>query len=649
MNRSFTAAACSGLLSLCLGASAQQAAPARLADLPLEALLDMSVSGASRLGSRRSDSPAAVTVIGREQIQALGLRHLSDVLRSVRGLDITSDGTYSFAAVRGMYSSGDYNTRVLLLIDGNRINDNIYDQAVLGSEFPLDLAMVERVEFIAGPASAVYGANALFGVVNIVTRAPRGDGQAEGAVRLGTGGARDLRAWLDTSLAGGRLLLSASHEREDGVAVHEPWFGSGTAHGAGLSRHAWSARWEADGWRLNLVAGLREMGIPASPDIVFGDPRSRDVDRTLLLDLEQRRRWGEEGELLLRAFAGRYRFLGDYVMDYPPVTLNRDIAAGDWWGLETRLTLPLGEAHRAVIGAELQRQQRQLQRNFDVDPEPWSYLDDQVRSWRGGLYADDQWALAENWTLQAGLRFDHDSGRTHTSPRLALSWRAAPGWTWRLQHGSAFREPNVYERRYHGDGPGSWQLNPALRGERVSADELGLEWAAGPWRASASAYRNRAEGLTVLVYRSADQRYQVRNLGQLQTRGLEGELEWLREGDRYRAQASWSQLQRASGWPGANTYPALTGALQAQWRLGAGSTLAVEGLARSRRGEAPGHALLNATWSLRSADAPWRLSLGLRHAGNRRWYDPGPDAQRQPLVRGEPRQAWVELSWGGRP
>ncbi|MBN8487379.1 MAG: TonB-dependent receptor [Burkholderiales bacterium] len=632
------------LTLLLAGAPAVALAQQALADLSLEALLDMPVSGASRLAGRRSDSPAAVTVITREQIQALGLRHLSDVLRSVRGLDISSDGAYSFAAVRGMSSSGDYNTRLLLLVDGSRINDNIYDQAMLGSEFPLDLSLVERVEFIAGPASAVYGANALFGVVNVVTRTASATGRAAVSLRLGGHGQRDSSAWLDLSLAQGRLLLSASHEHDDGQRIQEPWFGQASTR-AGMSRHTWLARWANESWRVQVLGALRQVAVPTSLDTVFGDPRNRNVDRNLLVDLEHREGWGQGGEVLLRGFAGRYRFLGDYVMDLPPVTLNRDLAAGNWWGLEGRLMLPLGTAHRAVIGAEWQRQQTQRQSNADLAPEPRTYLDDQTRGWRLGLYADDHWTLSEHWTLQTGMRLDRENQQQHASPRVALSWRAAPGWTWRLQHGRAFREPNAYERRYHGDGPGSWQANPNLHGESVQADELGLEWSEGRWRAAASAYRNRADGLTVLVYKPQEQRYQVRNMGQLRTEGLEGELEWSRDASRYRTQLSWSRLRSATDWPGAGGFPRLSAAAQAQWSLGASSTLALEALARSRRGDAPGHALINATWSVQNERRDWRLSFGVRNAADRRWFDPGPDALRQPLVRGEGRQFWVELAW----
>ncbi|MBQ0943685.1 TonB-dependent receptor [Ideonella sp. 4Y16] len=633
------------LLCLVLAAPAIASPDATLAELPLEALLDLPVSGASRLGTRRSDSPASVTVIDRQQIEALGLRRLSDVLRLVRGIDISSDGSYSYAAVRGMSSAGDYNTRVLLLIDGNRVNDNVFDQAMLGTEFVLDLSQVERVEFIAGPGSAVYGANALFGVINVVTRASGASG-VRGGLRLSHGAAVDTWVSLDTALAGGHLALGASLQHDRGEAVQEAWFGTGQAEGtARLARQSWSARWETTGWRMNLMSSRRSQGTPAGPDIVFGDTRARFVDSTLLVDVERRLVLDERLDGLVRAFAGRYRFLGDYPIDYPPVTLNRDYADGDWWGLEGRLLWSPTASHRVVVGAELQRQQRQRQYNADVQPAPLLYLDDLQRGWRWGVYVDDQWSPADDWTLHAGVRLDRELGRAHTSPRLALVWRAAPEWTWRWQHGRAFREPNAYERRYHGDGPGSWQLNPALHGEQVRADEIGIDWSRGAWRAAAAAYRNQADGLTVLHYDPATERYQVRNLGALGTQGIEAEVEALSGADRYRLQLGLNRTLRSTQWPGALTYPQRLLGAQAQWQLGERSLLAVDALARSRRGDAAGHLLLHARLSLRSEDRQWQLALGVRNLANRRWYDPGPDAVRQPLVRGEARQFWLEWSW----
>ena len=131
---------------------------------------------------------ASATVVTAEQIRALGFRTLADVLRSVRGVVVSSDRTYSYLGVRGFSTPGDYNTRVLLLIDGNRVNDTIYDQAFLGSEFPLDIDLVERVEFIPGQGSA--GARRQ----RVVRRDQRRDAQPRPAQRQrGVGGARQRR------------------------------------------------------------------------------------------------------------------------------------------------------------------------------------------------------------------------------------------------------------------------------------------------------------------------------------------------------------------------------------------------------------------------------------------------------------------------
>lgn len=90
---------------------------AELATLPLDALLDMPVTGASRFSQRRSQASSAVTVIGRAELLALGHRSLADALASVRGVAVASDRTYQYLGVRGAFAPGDFNTRVLLLID----------------------------------------------------------------------------------------------------------------------------------------------------------------------------------------------------------------------------------------------------------------------------------------------------------------------------------------------------------------------------------------------------------------------------------------------------------------------------------------------------------------------------------------------------
>ena len=157
------------LLSNSAWAGQQQASP-DLADQSLTDLMNIKVYGASRYIQPASDAPVSVTVVTRDSIDKAGYRTLADILRAVRGFYISYDRQYSYVGVRGFSNPGDYNTRVLLMVDGHRLNDAIYEQAMVGTEFSVDVDMIARVEIIRGPASSLYGTNAVFAVINVITR-----------------------------------------------------------------------------------------------------------------------------------------------------------------------------------------------------------------------------------------------------------------------------------------------------------------------------------------------------------------------------------------------------------------------------------------------------------------------------------------------
>ncbi len=119
-----------------------------------------SIFGASKYEQKPSEAPASVSIITSEEIQKYGYRTLSEILRSVRGFFTTYDRNYSYIGVRGFDRPGDYDTRVLLLLDGHRINDNIYDQASIGTEAFIDVAAIERIEIVRGPRSSPSRAGA---------------------------------------------------------------------------------------------------------------------------------------------------------------------------------------------------------------------------------------------------------------------------------------------------------------------------------------------------------------------------------------------------------------------------------------------------------------------------------------------------------
>ena len=156
-----------------------------------------SVVGAIKHEQRVTEAPSSVTVVTAADIRIFGWRTLGDVLRSVRGFYTTYDRNYTYLGVRGFGRPTDYNNRVLVMLDGHRLNDNIYNAAPIGTEGIVDLDLVERIEIIRGPGSALYGTSAFFAVVNVITRR----GGAIGGVEVG-GEAGLSQSYLARATAG---------------------------------------------------------------------------------------------------------------------------------------------------------------------------------------------------------------------------------------------------------------------------------------------------------------------------------------------------------------------------------------------------------------------------------------------------------------
>ena len=156
-------------------------APSTQADAPpsLEDLLgkptittpdQVEISTAARYAQQAGQASQLTYMMTAEEITRLGLRNLGEILSFLPGLHVSTDGTYGYLTARGIGRPGDYNARLMFLLNGSRVNDNIYDAGFIGSNFYIDSALIERVEYSPGSGSALYGGNALLGIVNVITK-----------------------------------------------------------------------------------------------------------------------------------------------------------------------------------------------------------------------------------------------------------------------------------------------------------------------------------------------------------------------------------------------------------------------------------------------------------------------------------------------
>src|SRR6266446_3681979 len=256
-----------------------------------------SVFGASKYEQKSTEAPASVSIITADEIEKYGYRTLSDILRSLRGVFTTDDRNYTYVGVRGFNRPGAYHTRVLLLLDGHRLNDNVYDQAAIGTEAFIEVGMIDRVELIRGPSSSLYGTNAFLAVINVITKSGR---QMKGGVLEAGGGSYDTgqgRVAYGTKLTkGGDVLASVSYYDMGGQKLffpeyNDPLTNNGMTDADGDKAGHFFAKAAAGNWLLEGGASSRQKLIPTgSFGTDFGDPRNRTSDTRGFLSVKYDRR-----------------------------------------------------------------------------------------------------------------------------------------------------------------------------------------------------------------------------------------------------------------------------------------------------------------------------------------------------------------------
>jgi iron complex outermembrane receptor protein len=509
-----------------------QQAPKDLSEASLEELTNIQVYSASKHLQSTSEAPASVTVVTADEIQKYGYRNLADVLRSVPGFYVTYDRDYTFVGVRGFGRLGDWNSRILVLIDGHRTNNNILGQAMLGNEFLVDVDMIERVEIVRGPGSSLYGANAFFAVINVITRTTKQVKDWELSFQTGSFGTNEGRATYGHQFHDLGVLLSGTFYDSQGQTLFFPQFNT-PANNNGVTsdtdyesyKHILAAL-TFHGFTLQGLFSTRDKGVPTAYfGAVFNDPRDFNIDSHQYLNLDYQHPIGK-WQLDAGTSYDQARLQGPVpeapLMPGGPVVLSTYSFRGNWWTGEVKVSRDLFERNRLTLGSEVRDNLRQDQGDL-LNP-PNVFAPEPNSSLITALYAQDEFGITSRLTLNAGVRYDHYStfGGT-TNPRAALIYRAAEKTALKLLYGNAFSAPDVYETSP--DFGVFYDDNPKLKPERIQSLETRVEQGLGQYfQLSGGVYRNRISDLISLVSIPADQNFQYQNAGNARALGMDIEI-----------------------------------------------------------------------------------------------------------------------------
>jgi iron complex outermembrane receptor protein len=512
--------------------------PPDLTTLGIEELMGIeveTVSSASKYEQPVTEAPASVSIVTADEIRKFGYRTLADILQSLPGFSVTNDRNYQYAGLRGFGFPGDYGNRILLLVDGVRINDPIYQSFAIGNDFIADVDLIERVEVVRGPSYTLYGSNAMLGVVNVITKRGRDLGGAELSGSAASFDGYAGRASYGSLFASGpEALISGTYGTSRGQDLFFPAFNApstnfGWARGCDGENYG-SAFLKVLYHDLTLEGAYvkREKTLPTAPwESAFNNPGTETWDSRAFLDLKYRHTFADELDLMARISYNYYGNDGRYIYDIsdpgsrPLLLANIDYGRVSWLSGEVQATKEVWGGHKLVGGVEFQDILNMVQQNRDIAV----HLDDRRSAWNIGVYLQDEYQLLDTLILDAGVRYDYfDTFGGTVNPRAALIYSPFSSTTLKFLFGTGFRAPNGYEL-YYGDRS-TMKPNPFLREERSTSYELVLEQYFGKrFRGSVTGIYTRVKDLITQLVDPFDGLLTYANVTDAEIKGLELELD----------------------------------------------------------------------------------------------------------------------------
>lgn len=479
---------------------------ADLTELPLESLMKLDIQtvyGASRLEQKTEDAPSSVTIVSLDEIKRFGYRTLADILASVQGFYISYDRNYSFVGARGI-NLGDFNDRILLLVNGHRVNNNYTDGAFIDTAFILNIDLIDRVEVIRGPGSAIYGNDAFFGVINVITRQGKQLNGVEASGEFGSLETYKVRASYGKLFDNGvQVLLSGSYydsAGQDRIFYREfdtPAQNGGVARNMDddLSGSAFGSVAYGD-FTLESAFNRREKVNPTAQfNTTFNDPRLRTIDEQSYTELKFAHSFPDLADLTAKVYFDSHLHEIGYPQSvivqktvvFSSFSSERDL--GDLWGADLQLDKQLWDRHTITLGAEYRDDFLQDSQVIVHDfPGQGSHVRASRQSF--GIYAQGDFAVLTNLHFTAGLRYDqYENFSPAVDPRLALIYHPFTTSTLKAIYGTAFRAPSFYEVTTS-DQP--------LKPEEITGYELVYEQKLSQhFRSSLSAFYNQIANLIV--------------------------------------------------------------------------------------------------------------------------------------------------------
>ncbi|RJP70671.1 MAG: hypothetical protein C4539_06010 [Ignavibacteriales bacterium] len=441
----------------------------------LDSLLNVKLTTASKYWQSTSEVPATTTIVTAKEIQAYGFSSLAEMLRTVSGFYVSDERNYSYTGVQSFSRPTDYMNRVLLLVNGHSINDNIYGGAFINGDLALNMNSIERVEIVRGPGSVLYGTSAMLAIVNVITKKFNLVEQFNATLEAGSYNKYQAKFYLSEELFNGfNFFLSGNIANIKGESTFIEWQDNDSV----LHSESHSFNWEKNNslflslnynyFTLNSFYSKRKKDIPMTargPQINSNGYTGDEINFT---EIKFDKDLSSDLKILLRGYYD-YNY---YKREWEDNLFHFDESEGFTYGFETQFLWDIFENHRLTFGGEYKNNSKVYYHNGDMTT---TFFSGNFPYNVFGFYLQDEYQAYKNLSLSVGFRADKYSniGAIYT-PRLAIMYNPFEQSTLKLLYGEAYRAPNTYEL-YIVDPKNNYSGNPNLKSEKIKTIELTLD------------------------------------------------------------------------------------------------------------------------------------------------------------------------------
>jgi len=429
-----------------------------------EFALDEYVVTAARTETKLVDTPANISVVDAQTIEERHYQDVSEVLKDVPGANVLDNGVG--ASEKIVRLNGD--DRVLVLVDGRRVSTDIGSTSGGRNNMDMnqlpDVSLIERIEVLKGSGGALYGSEAVGGVINIITKkADLNSGKV--SVGFGSHGSEDLKAMYSGKSGKTGITVAASKFEQDYYKYRDYKTNS-------------TKRWPGDSDYQNEKISLKlDQELTENTNLTIGYDYSK-TDGTNTFDISgnsiggldkltnnlfAKYDWnvGNQNQGFVQIYHNKYEY-NNYTL------FNEGNFDEKTTGIDLQQEISLGEANKMVIGGSWRKSKVSIQGPYDYSNNYKESIDNLA------FFINDTWNFTPSWTLNAGLRYDnHSEAGDETTMSLGLNKRINDDSHIYINWGEVFRAPTTDDLFYNCDG--QWPS----RGNRDLNPETGETWTIG--------------------------------------------------------------------------------------------------------------------------------------------------------------------------